>query len=105
MDHFTALAERESADLSPDERDALEYYYAALNVAEGLEADTQPRRWCVMAQNVGTISHMLGRIPAAGDPGAIPEILSWIREQGTSSLNAFQRASLRSVPGGEALIR
>lgn len=34
---------------------------------------------------------MLGRVPNVGDPGATPEILEWIAEQGRTELNAFQR--------------
>ena len=99
---FIALIEREPADLSTDDADSLEYYYASVNLAEGLPADSVPRRWCLMAQNAGRVSRMLGRLPQPGDPGATPEILAWISEQSGKSLNSYQRARLCSLPGGNA---
>ncbi|AXL10732.1 hypothetical protein DXT68_00170 [Microbacterium foliorum] len=57
-----------------------------------------------MAQNVGRVAHMLGRLPVSGDPGATPVILEWIRFQATATLNSYQRARLGSFPGGDALI-
>lgn len=95
---FTDLIDREPFDLTPDERESLEFYYASINIAEGLPVDSAPRRWCLMAHNVVRVAHMLGRLPQAGDPGATPEILAWIAEQRAASLNAFQRAWLGALP-------
>lgn len=100
---FSELTDREVGDLSADDRDSLEYYYASVNLAEGLPADSPPRRWCLMAQDVGRIAHMLGRVPQLGDPGATPAILAWINAQRWRTLNGYQRARLRSLPGGSAL--
>lgn len=99
-DHFAELVDREPADLSADERESLEYHYAAVNIADGLPADSPSRQWCAMVQNVGRIAHMLGRLPRMGDPGATTEILAWIDEQPRSPLNGYQRARLASLPGG-----
>lgn len=96
---FLELIDREPIDLTPDERDCLEYHYASVNIAQGLPADSHPRRWCLMAQSVGRVVHMLGRPPEAGDPGVTPEILTWIAEQSTSPLNSYQRAWLNALPG------
>lgn len=95
---FIQLIDREPADLSADERDSLDYVYAAVNIAEGLPPDSPQRRWCLMAQNVGRVAHMLGRPPRAGDPGATPEILRWIAAQRDASLNGYQRARLAALP-------
>lgn len=103
MDLFTALADREPADLSPDEREALEYFYAAVNIAEGGDPDSPARRWCAMAQNVGRIAHILGRMPRPGDPEAV-EILQWVNEQRAASLNVYQRSWFASIPGGRDMI-
>lgn len=101
---FIELIDREPVDLTPDERDSLEYYYASVNIAEGLPADSDPRHWCLMAQNVGRVAHMLGRIPHLGDPGATPAILEWIAEQPMAHLNGYQRARLAALPGTPGLI-
>jgi len=101
---FIELIDREPADLSADEADSLEYYYASVNLAEGVPADSARRRWCLMAQNVGRLSRMLRRLPRSGDPGATPEILAWISAQHGESLTSYQRARLRSLPGGDALV-
>lgn len=101
---FAALCDREPIDLSADERESLDYYYASVNVAEGLPADSPQRRWCLMAQNVGRIANMLERLPQTGDSGATPEILAWIETQRGAPLNSYQRARLRSLPGGFTLI-
>ncbi|WP_449407131.1 hypothetical protein [Microbacterium maritypicum] len=95
---FIELIDRKPADLSNDERDSLEYFYASTNLAEGLPPDTPPRSWCLMAQNVGRIVHMLGRPPRPGDPGATPVILRWIAEQHGAPLNGYQRARLAALP-------
>lgn len=104
MELFTALAEREPADLSPDERESLEYFYAAVNIAEGRDPDSPARRWCAMAQNVGRVAHMLGRMPQPGDPGATVEILEWVNEQRVASLNVYQHSWFASIPRGRDLI-
>lgn len=96
---FIALIDRVPADLSADERECLEYYFASVNIAEGLSADTVPRAWCLIAQIVGRIAHMLGGLPKPGDPGATPEILEWIRAQSRGTLNTYQRARLAALPG------
>jgi len=98
---FIELIDRESIDLSADDRDSLNYYYASVNIAEGLPVDSPERRWCAMAQDVGRIAHMLGRLPRSGDPGATAEIVEWISKQSVETLNAFQRAWLGSLPGYE----
>lgn len=96
---FIELIDREPIDLTLEEHDSLEFYYASVNIAEGMPADSDPRLWCLMARNVGRVAHMLGRIPQLGDPGATPAILEWIAEQGRTELNAFQRARLLTLPG------
>lgn len=101
---FIELIDREPIDLTPDERESLEYYYASVNIAEGMPAESGPRRWCLMAQSVERVAHMLGRVPQVGDPGATPEILTWIAAQRGTPLNRFQRARLGSLPGMSALI-
>ncbi|WP_152642453.1 hypothetical protein [Microbacterium sp. SA39] len=102
---FLALIDREPADLTPYDRESLEYIYASINLAEGLPADSPPRVWCLMAQSVGRIAHMLGRLPQAGDPGATAEILAWVAAQDPESLNGYQRARLSCLPGMWAVIR
>lgn len=101
---FAALIDCDPADLDADERESLNFYYASVNLAEGLSSESPPRRWCKMATTVGRIAHMLGRLPQSGDPGATPQILAWIEDQKHASLNSYQRARLNSFPGGEALI-
>lgn len=96
---FIELIDREPIDLTSDEYESVEYYYASVNIAEGVPADSGPRRWCLMAQNVGRVAHMLGRVPQVGDPGATPEILTWIAAQRGTPLNTFQRARLHAMPG------
>lgn len=96
---FAALTDREPCDLTADERASLDYHYASLNLAEGLPAVWPSQRWCLMAQNVGRVAHMLGRRPQSGDPGATPEILAWIDEQRVTQLNGYQRARLAAMPG------
>jgi len=101
---FAALIDREPADLTPDERASLDYYYASLNLAEGLPAVWPSQRWCLVAQNVGRVAHMLGRLPQPGDLGATPEVLAWIAEQRGASLNGYQRARLATLPGMPSLL-
>lgn len=102
---FAPLLDREAAHLTADERESLEYFYAALNLSEELPADTAARRWCEMATTLGRISHMLGRMPRSGDPGTNPQILRWVAAQKDQPLNSYQRARLRGMPGGTALLR
>ncbi len=101
---FAALIDREACDLSTDEHASLDYYYASLNLAEGLPAVWPSQRWCLMAQNAGRVAHMLGRLPKIGDPGATAAILAWLAEQRTVEFNGYQRARLESLPGGSALL-
>lgn len=101
---FIELIDRDASDLSADDRESLEYYYASVNLAEGLPADSRPRRWCLMAQNVERIAHMLGRVPQFGDPGITPQIDAWINAQRGAPLNSYQQARLRSLPGGFGLV-
>lgn len=103
MEDYAALIDCEPGDLTADQRSSLEYYYASVNVSEGLPVDTGPRRWCVMAQDVARVAHMLGRVPEAGDPGATAAILEWISLQRGAPLNGYQRARLAEFPGGGAL--
>lgn len=101
---FAQLIDREAADLTADERESLEYYYAALNLAEGVSADSAARRWCEMATTVGRIAYMLDRVPKTGDPGTNAAILDWLHAQQGAGLNSYQRARLRSLPGGAELV-
>lgn len=101
---FAALIDSEPCDLSADERASLDYYYASVTIAEGLPAMWPSQRWCLMAQDVGRVAHMLGHLPQFGDPGATPAILAWIEEQCVAQLNSYQRARLASLPGGSALL-
>ena len=102
---FAALIDREDDDLTADERDSLSYYYASVNLADGLPENSEPRRWCAMASTVGRIAHMLGRLPRTGDPGITPQIADWIDSQLRTALNSYQRARLASLPGGASLTR
>lgn len=104
MEEYAALIDCEPCALTADERSSLEYYYASVNIAEGLPVDTGPRHWCLMTQNVARVAHMLGRVPEAGDPGATAAILEWIAEQHGALLNGYQRARLDDFPGGGALV-
>ncbi|GAA2895243.1 hypothetical protein GCM10010455_17970 [Microbacterium esteraromaticum] len=101
---FAELANRELSDLDTDERESLDFYYASVNLTEGLPADSAPRRWCTMATTVARLSHMLGGLPRSGDPGVTPQITQWIEQQRSAHLNSFQRARLRSFPGGVELV-
>ncbi len=102
---FAELIDREAADLTADERESLIYYYASLNLAERMPVDTEPRRWCDMATTVARISYMLSRVPRLGDPGTSPQIVQWIRDQESASLNSYQRARLSPMPGGAERFR
>lgn len=96
---FHELAQREPADLTADERESLEYYYASVNLAEGLPAEGNIRRWCQALHDVARVAHLLGRIPKPGDPGATPEIIEWIDVQRRTRLTSYQRAKFRALPG------
>jgi len=101
---FIELIDRDVSDLSADDRESLEYYYASVNLAQGLPADSPPRRWCLMAQEVERIAYMLGRVPRSGDPGTTPQIVAWINAQRGAPLNSYQQVRLRSLPGGFARV-
>lgn len=94
---FAELVDRAPFDLSPDESESLEFHFALTSLIEGRPAHSALQRWCLMAQNVQRLTHMLGRLPKGGAPGTSSEILAWIDGQRQPRLNSFQRAAdLRS---------
>lgn len=101
---FAQLIDRDG-DLTADERESLTYYYASVNLAEGVPADSEARRWCDMASTVGRIAHMLGRLPIPGDPGVTSQIADWIQQQLAADLNSYQRARLSALPGWTERVR
>lgn len=88
---FHLLADRELDDLTLDDRESLEYHYAAINLAAGLPADTEPRRWCVTIRAAEQW--------VEGNPCSAPRpwILSWIDEQASLRRCGYQRARIAAL--------